>query len=382
MSKILIAGDLLPSEGNYSLFEQGDARALFGNEICNMFAEADYSIFNLEGPLTDSDKMLFKDGPGIKAPSQTVNGIKNLGVKAVALANNHTTDFLKKGYEDTVSILEKAGIDYVGAGIDQDSIKTHISVEVGGKKVCIYNVSELFFNKAGKDSPGANIYDEYIVCNEIKELKKSHDFLIVIYHGGAEYFPYTTPQTRTRFHRMADCGADFITAQHTHCISCAEKYNGSYLLYGQGNFLFARQKKFPNLTKHGLIAEIQLTDSGFEVKNHLINIVGNVLEYDKNQDLSEFYERGKKLCDEDFLVSLFEERKSKEIMFNYLTTYKGRYPFRIVFRSLFPKLYHKWMLRSYSDAHCIRNFNVIMGGRRSEDMFYVWRHILKKRNLI
>ena len=81
MSKILIAGDLLPSEGNYSLFEQGDARALFGNEICNMFAEADYSIFNLEGPLTDSDKMLFKDGPGIKAPSQMVNGIKNLGVK-------------------------------------------------------------------------------------------------------------------------------------------------------------------------------------------------------------------------------------------------------------------------------------------------------------
>lgn len=35
-------------------------------------------------------------------------------------------------------------------------------------------------------------------------------------------------------------GADIITAQHTHCNGCEEWYNGTYLLYGQGNFLFSR----------------------------------------------------------------------------------------------------------------------------------------------
>ena len=87
--RIIVAGDLLPSKENISLFEKGDANALYGKEICQLFSEADFSIANLEGPLTDADLAQEKDGPGIKAPKATIAGIKNLGIKAVALANNH-----------------------------------------------------------------------------------------------------------------------------------------------------------------------------------------------------------------------------------------------------------------------------------------------------
>ena len=52
--KIIIAGDLFPSDGNIDLFEKGDARSLFGPEVCQLFSEADFSIVNLEGALTDS----------------------------------------------------------------------------------------------------------------------------------------------------------------------------------------------------------------------------------------------------------------------------------------------------------------------------------------
>lgn len=112
--KIIVAGDLLPSENNYSLFEKGDVETLYGKEICHLFADADFSIANLEGPLTDSTVPQQKDGPGIKAPKATIAGIKGLGISAVALANNHITDYLQPGIDDTYRTLQQAGIQYVG----------------------------------------------------------------------------------------------------------------------------------------------------------------------------------------------------------------------------------------------------------------------------
>lgn len=378
--KILVAGDLIPSENNFELFEKGDAEALFGKEICQMFADADFSIANLEGALTDSTVMQQKDGPGIKAPKTTIAGIKNLGLSALALANNHITDYLQQGIDDTLNVLDEAEILHIGIApracnpIPPDS---HLSLTINDKKICVYNVSETFFNSPTKKMDGAYVYDEWIVLNKIKELKQCHDFLIVIYHGGAEYLPYPTPQTRTRFHRMADCGADFITAQHTHCVGCEEWYNGSYLLHGQGNFLFARQKKYPNLTKRGLVAEIRINDGGFFVKNHIVNIVDNVLRYDEKQDLTAFYERSKRMSDEDFVIDQFTKVKVEEIMRKYLIAAKGDYPLRKITRRLFPNSV-KHPESTYTFTQILYNFNILQGERRREDMYYVWKYLLDK----
>ncbi|UKK49479.1 CapA family protein [Prevotella sp. E9-3] len=376
--RIVIAGDLFPSENNIKLFEEADAEALYGKEVCRMFAKADFSIANLEGALTDSTVAQQKDGPVIKAPKATIAGIKNLGLSALALANNHITDYQQQGIDDTLDILNDAGILYVGIapkkGCSSPPV-SHVSITINDKKICVYNVSETFFNKPTKEMAGAYVYDEWIVLNEIKALKQRHDFIIVIYHGGAEYLPYPTPQTRTRFHRMADCGADFITAQHTHCIGCEEWYNGSYLLHGQGNFHFARQKKYLNLTRQGLIAEITITDNGFSVNNHIVTIKDNVLCYDDKQDLTPFYERSKRLNDEDYIIEQYSKVKVEEIMRMFLVAAKGSYPLRRITRRLFPNSV-KHPEHTYTLPQMLRNFNLVQGERTSEDMYYVWKYLL------
>lgn len=381
--RIIIAGDLMPSENNFALFEEGNAEALFGKELCQMFTDADFSIANLEGALTDSTIAQQKDGPDIKAPKATIAGIKNLGLSAVALANNHITDYLQQGIDDTLTTLREAGIKHVGTaprkGKPIPPPNSHLSITINDKKICIYNVSETFFNIPTKEMDGANIYDEWIVLNEIKVLKLQHDFLIVIYHGGAEYLPYPTPQTRTRFHRMAECGADFITAQHTHCIGCEEWYNGSYLLHGQGNFLFARQKKYPNLTKHGLVTEIIITGDGFSVKNHIVNVEGHVLRYDDKQDLTPFYERSELLDNEEFVIEQFTKLKVEEIMRKYLAAAKGNYPLRRITRLLIPDS-AKHPEHFYTMPQLLCNLKFFQGERGSEDMYYVWKYLLNNYN--
>ena len=48
MKRILIGADIVPTEKNYDHFISGDAKALLGDELKEIFDRADYRIFNLE----------------------------------------------------------------------------------------------------------------------------------------------------------------------------------------------------------------------------------------------------------------------------------------------------------------------------------------------
>lgn len=368
-NRIVIAGDLLPSEKNMKLFEEGSAKAIFGEKITDLFSQSNFSIFNLEGPLTDSSKAMEKTGPVIKASKECIRGIKGLGVKAVAMANNHITDYQKDGYEDTVKLLDDNGIGYLGAGENSENIKKSISLSLGNKRICIYNVSEQFYNLPTPISLGANVYDEYVVCNDIKELKQSHDYLIIIYHGGTEEFPYPTPLLRKHFHRMADCGADFITAQHTHCVGCCENYNGAYLLYGQGNFLFARMKN--KMNRQGLISEIVFSDDDIQIKQHVVSVSDeDVVRYDDVQDLSGFCERSEELLNYERIEDNFKRfaYQRPSIKDRFLTAYRGDTLYYRMINRIAPKLYKKHILEKYKREQLLRMVKTLESERYAEDL--------------
>ena len=377
--RILIAGDLLPWDNNFNLFESGDAKTLFGDELCQMFQKADYSIVNLEGPLTDSIIRQSKIGPVIKAGKKTIIGIKALGVKAVAMANNHVTDYMQQGIIDTFTTLDENGIQYVGAGLDSRHVSTHLSIEGGGKRICIYNVSETFFNAPTSTSAGVNLYDEYQVCNELRELKKEHDYIIVIYHGGAEYFPYPTPQTRQRFHRMVDSGADLITAQHTHCIGCEEYYGGAYLLYGQGNFLFAKQT-IKSMTKEGFVLELVFGDSIEIIKHHVELTENACVQLTDYKQQQEFDERSERIFNDDYIIQQYEMLKPDNIIDSYLLAFKGRAFFLDKFKRFITNKMWRKVIESYSPKQIMRNQFVLNSDRAREDVYYMWHHISKKSN--
>lgn len=375
-SSIIVAGDLLPWNINSKLFESGDAETLFGPEVCKLFANSDFSIVNLEGPLTNATKKQTKIGPAIKASPKTINAVKNLGIKAVALANNHITDYLQVGYDDTIATLDSMGIASVGAGPNKNSIKRYITVSIGDRKVCVYNVSETFFNVASENSAGVNVYDEYLVCNELKMLKQTHDYVMVIYHGGAEGLQYPTPMLRQRFHRMADCGADFITAQHTHCIGCEEHYNGAYLLYGQGNFSFAKELDMADMMKEGLVVEVSF-DQKVELKLHKVRMTSDgCIHYAEDQGFNDLRTRSQRIGDEVFIEEQYKALKSDELVNTYLLAYKGHTFCQGLLRRFFAKRYLYSIQHSYSKNQIMRNMFAIQSDRINEDMLYVWLRVL------
>lgn len=341
---IIIVGDLFPVPSNFSKFSEGDISYLFGDKICELFAQADYRICNLEGALTDNSGKCEKTGAALFAPTNVINAYKELGIDCCTLANNHITDAGDQGVLDTMNTLDKAGIKHLGAGLNAQSITHFLSFEIGGRKIGLYNVAETMYNAPTNTKPGAFLYDEYIVCKELETYKQQCDYLIVIYHGGAEKFRYPSPQTKKRFHRMVDCGANMILSQHTHCVGSEEYYKGAYLLYGQGNFLF---RSFNDgFTNSGIIIELEFTSAGANVKKHLVKAVSNTVRYDENQDFASFNERSSHVEDDAFIQNQFDQYCLKELPI-YLRAYKGKLPFRSILSRFFPKIYRIILFRGY-----------------------------------
>lgn len=344
MGSILIVGDFFPVPSNFIRFQEADVSYLLSARLLELFHQASYRICNLEGALTDRPGRCEKTGPSLYAPTTVINAYKKLGINCCTLANNHITDAGGDGVRDTISVLNDAGIGHLGAGTLPD-ITRFLFFTVGDKTICLYNVAETMYNAPTEDSPGAFLYDEYVVCHDLERLKGQSDYLIVIYHGGAEKFRYASPQTRQRFHRMVDSGANMILSQHTHCIGSEEYYKGAYLLYGQGNFLF---RSFKNeFTDTGLIIELSFKDNQPIICKHIVRAIDDRVVYEVNQDFSEFYERSSHYDDSGYLQKAFKEYCEKQIAL-YLNAYKGKYPFFRVLGRFFPVLRNRYVRKSYT----------------------------------
>ncbi|WDC85918.1 CapA family protein [Caloramator sp. mosi_1] len=126
-------------------------------------------MVNFEGTLTNSTKMANKDYR-FKGLPEFTNILKEGSIEAVNLANNHTYDFLEKGYRDTLYYLGKSVIEYFGR--EQRKIK-----EIKGVKVGLLGYTGWADTKALRKR----------IKDDIKYLKsKGANIVIVSFHWGEE----------------------------------------------------------------------------------------------------------------------------------------------------------------------------------------------------
>ncbi|OIQ27403.1 MAG: hypothetical protein BM564_12985 [Bacteroidetes bacterium MedPE-SWsnd-G2] len=257
---ISIAGDIAPIGINEFLFSSGDKDTILNG----LKISSDYLIANLECPLTESQKRISKSGPNIKARPTTINGMKNIGVDCVNLANNHILDFDSIGLNDTLNLLEEANIESFGAGknsLKANSIKV---IEIKGIKIGLYGVCEQEWSCATEDRPGANSIDPISFLNIKDEVQ--YDFLIVMIHGGREHYPYPTPNLQKTARFFSDYGASAVVCQHTHITGCIEEYNGVPIFYGQGNFIFSNRDNLSDDWNLGYVIQFRISKKKFDWK--------------------------------------------------------------------------------------------------------------------
>lgn len=259
--RLVIGADFVPTNGNSNVFAAGDGEALVGPELLALVQGVDFGVFNLEVPLTDTLNPIAKCGPCLDAPTSTIAGLKAVNPWAFTLANNHIMDQGVDGLRSTMDVLEGAGLQYFGAGANLTEAKKPLVVDIDGVTVGIFGCVEHEFSIAGEFSAGAAPYDPLDSFDDVRDLASRCDYVIVLYHGGKEHYRYPSPQLQRRCRKFAECGAQLVVCQHSHCIGCKENWADATIVYGQGNFLFDDAESDDNeCWKTGLLLEVELGD--------------------------------------------------------------------------------------------------------------------------
>jgi len=309
---ILIGGDLVPTVSNFLLFNSADVNTLLGKELLSIWYSATIRIFNLEVPLCDNEEPIAKCGPNLIAPTDTINGIKNLKPSLVALANNHILDQGAQGLKSTIDVLSQNGIPFVGAGYNLKEASKPYIIEKNNIKIGIYACAEHEFSIANDDSPGANPFDPLESLDHIKDLKNKCDYVIVLYHGGKEHYRYPSPYLQKVCRKIARKGADVVICQHSHCIGCYEEFEGSTIVYGQGNFIFDDSES--DFWKTSLLVEVDIN------KEHKVSYIpiiknANVVRLAEDIEVKEIL-KGFQRRSEEILKPGFVEKNYNEFALN------------------------------------------------------------------
>ncbi len=307
---MIFAADVVPTATNEHYFIDGDADHLFGGGIAEIMKQADFRCFNLETPLTRNKHEVKYPGPYHMSDPKILNALKKLHPSVVTLGNNHLLDQGEDGYYDTVQALKEADIPYTGAGKNlEEAIQPYI-IRTDGITIGVYNCSEYEFASAGENSAGASPYDPLISFDLVRELKERCDHVVVLYHGGREFYRYPSPQLQRVCRKFADCGASLVICQHTHCIGCEETWHGGRIVYGQGNFIFDRKEN--EYKKTALLVRLTIReDKSYTVeyiplvkKNECVRLAE---ETESAGILADFRSRSEEIKDDEFVRKQYEK---------------------------------------------------------------------------
>lgn len=156
---------------------------------------------------------------------------------AVNLANNHIFDYGENGVSETLNYLKKHNIKFFGVSSEKDS---HYSiVENNNKKIALFGFCSKTSNPVIKCGKYKLSLLENIDYNEIINVKKKVDFVIVNIHWGIEQFKMPRYEDTLIAKKLIDLGVNLIVGHHPHVLQPIEKYKNKYIFYSIGNFIFS-----------------------------------------------------------------------------------------------------------------------------------------------
>ncbi|MEI9992824.1 MAG: CapA family protein [Rhizomicrobium sp.] len=246
LTDIVGAGDVMMgsiSTGLNPALKPGvDVATLVGADLAGIFRHADVAFVNLEGPLYEGGQGTGKDCAqcfAFHGPTFYAGVLRSLGVDVVSLANNHSGDYGEAGRDSTMAALRSNGIAY--GGLDRDGARDGEMVLPSGKRVALIAFAP--------NNGTLNINDLTRAAALVRDLKKTHDLVMVSFHGGGEGWTYVHvkpgPETFvgenrgnvTAFaHTVIDAGADIVIGQGPHVPRAVEVYRGHLIAYSLGNF--------------------------------------------------------------------------------------------------------------------------------------------------
>ncbi|OYU96511.1 MAG: capsular biosynthesis protein [Bacteroidetes bacterium B1(2017)] len=256
--RFIVAGDLLLDRGVKEQIAKNGPDYLFEG-VKPLIATSDLTLANLECVVGDSSLKPIDKKFTFRAASRCLPSLFKNGINMLGLANNHSYDFGQEGVRQTCLNLSKKSIAYTGIHLDGKNCLPSV-FNKNGSQIAVFASCFLFQNNSLVCSHSL----EELVEN-IKSYKYNNpqSFVLIYLHWGIELTPIPTTKQINQAHQLINAGADAIVGHHPHVVQTIEKYNGKYIFFSLGNFIFDAQHAPEN---KGILADFSI------VRNKLLSV--------------------------------------------------------------------------------------------------------------
>ena len=170
------------------------------------------------------------------------------------IANNHAMQHGADAYKRTFNYLTSCGSLCFGSNAQKSQVFEH-----QGRKVSITGFSQRI--DAFSQEPCYWHNPEYKELEQEKTQLSEDAFKIAFVHWGNEFINRPSSPQKRFAHWLVDTGFDLVIGMHPHVLQGYEQYNGKYIFYSLGNFVFDMPWE---PTKYGAVVSIDLLNE--EVK--------------------------------------------------------------------------------------------------------------------
>lgn len=210
--------------------------------VAPVLNRADLAIGNLEcavstrGAPLAGKRYTFRGRPAALA---TVGRFAGLDV--LSLANNHSLDYGREAFIDTIRHATRAGISVAGGGSSLAAARTPAVRETGGLRVAVLTYSDvrpLGFD-AGPGIAGTNPAFSEIIAPDVRRARRTADVVAVYFHWGEERTFRPNERQRALARLALSSGATVVLGAHPHVLQPVERPSPRKLVvWSLGNFVF------------------------------------------------------------------------------------------------------------------------------------------------
>lgn len=257
--------------------QKWDDEKLLSEEVTGFIKNSDHVIVNVEGPLSALNRDTSKDAAAALLHSMNPdvkNFLKRINADVWNICNNHIMDAGHKGISDTLDIAKECNVNTLGAGMNIDEASKPVIIPEAGGIGLIGVGYQRACRKADEKTPGCFSWSDLErIEKQIKFIKKTCRWCVVVAHAGEEFTALPTPYTRKRYMDYLEMGADIVVAHHPHVPMNYETFPGKAIFYSLGNFIFDTDYQRSQFnTEFGILIKLHFTENDFSFEPFGIEI--------------------------------------------------------------------------------------------------------------
>jgi poly-gamma-glutamate capsule biosynthesis protein CapA/YwtB (metallophosphatase superfamily) len=232
--------------------------------VRSLFQEADFSVVNLETPVTDVPAMPHptKDFCFFMLPG-SLTALDELGVDYAGLGNNHLYDYQQPGLADTRRLLDDRGVPYSGAGATPADAFAPYRTELAGTPYAFVAMSGVIGSQhaiqyvaSATQGGAADLRDNARITSTIGGERAAGRAVIAMLHQGREYTFEPSALSRERMQYVTQRGADLVIGHHPHVAHGFGYTNGVLQVHSLGNFAFDSERLETMLS---MVVQLEMT---------------------------------------------------------------------------------------------------------------------------